>query len=61
MDYLFSSESFEKKCRSLINCRVKTRMDFTNKSIDEIEAEFFLQSRQLDLQIKRIATVTSIT
>ncbi len=36
-------------------------MDFINKSVDEIEAELFLRSRQYDTQIKRIATVTGIT
>jgi transposase len=39
----------------------KAHMDFINKSIDEIEAELFLRSRQYDSQIKRIATVTGIT
>lgn len=39
----------------------KAHMDFINKSINEIEAELFLQSRQYDTQIKRIATVTGIT
>ena len=36
-------------------------MDFIDKTIDEIEAELFLRSRQYDEQIKRIATVTGIT
>lgn len=39
----------------------KAHMDFINKSIDEIEGELFLRSRQYDTQIKRIATVTGIT
>ena len=39
----------------------KAHMDFINKSIDEIEAELFLRSRQYDIRIKRIATVTGIT
>lgn len=39
----------------------KSHIDFINKSIDEIEAELFLRSRQYDEQIKRIATVTGIT
>lgn len=39
----------------------KAHMDFINKSIDEIEAELFLRSRQYDTQVKRIATVTGIT
>ena len=39
----------------------KSHIDFINKSIDEIEAELFLRSRQYDTQIKRIATVTGIT
>ena len=39
----------------------KAHMDFINKSIDEIEAELFLRSRQYDVQVKRIATVTEIT
>lgn len=39
----------------------KAHMDFINKSIDEIEAELFLRSRQYYSQIKRIATVTGIT
>jgi len=36
-------------------------MDFINKSIDEIEAELFLRSRQYDTQIKQIATIPGIT
>ena len=40
---------------------VKAYMDFINKSIDEIEAELFLRSRQYSSQIRRIATVTDIT
>lgn len=39
----------------------KTHIDFINKSIDEIDAELFLLSRQDDAQIKRIATITDIT
>ena len=39
----------------------KAHIDFINKSIDEIEAELFLRSRQYDSQIKRIATVIGIT
>ena len=39
----------------------KAHMDFINKSIDEIEAELFLRSRQYDIQIKQSATVTGIT
>ena len=39
----------------------KAHMDFINKSIDEIEAELFLRSRQYDVQIKRIATIPGIT
>lgn len=40
---------------------MRKRTDFINQSIDEIEAEFFLRSRQYDTQIKRISTVTGIT
>ena len=39
----------------------KAHMDLINQSIDEIEAELFLRSRQNDSQIKRIATVPGIT
>jgi transposase len=39
----------------------KAHMDFINKSIDEIEAERFLRSRQYDVPIKRIATIPGIT
>ena len=39
----------------------KAHIDFINRSIDEIEAELFLRSRQYDAQIKRIATVPGIT
>lgn len=39
----------------------KSHMDFIDKTIDEIEAELFLRSRQYDEQIKRIATITGIT
>lgn len=39
----------------------KTHMDFINNSIDEIEMELFLRSRQYDTQIKRITTATGIT
>lgn len=39
----------------------KFHINFINKSIDEIESELFLRSRQFDEQIKRIATVTDIT
>ena len=39
----------------------KAHMNFINKSIDEIEAELFLRSRQYDTQIKQIATIPGIT
>lgn len=39
----------------------KAHMDFINESIDGILAELFLRSRQYDVQINQIATVTGIT
>lgn len=36
-------------------------MDFINKSINEIDVELFLRSRQYDIQIKWIVTVKGIT
>ncbi len=59
MDAVHGYKILEEQTFKMIHA--KAHMDFINKSIDEIEAELFLRSRQYDSQIKRTATVTGVT
>lgn len=59
MDAIHGYHILEEQKFKIIHAR--TRMDFINKTIDEIGAEIFLRSCPYGVQIRRIATVTGIT